>query len=423
MPTSTEQMPGFALAPVSMTFRASSLAAVLVAIATILSTIVFSEPAIADGLMLVVIVVLPVLRVLRFGKAAFFNYAAWLALFALGFAGTMLSTTFDTAFVHQLVTLFLATGAFVIAGYVAEDPEPRAKLVLTCYVAACLIATAAAFVGYFRLIPSTYDLFTNYDRARGTFKDPNVYSAALAPAIVSVVWVMLRGRPKHASIAAASALPLVMGLLISFSRGAWLSTAFSILIMVAIVLIRSRRRTYFTRFGTMSVIGVIALVGAIGVATQLDQVSDLLDQRANLDQGYDEGPDGRFGGQEKARALIVEHPFGIGTHTFRDTYHHEEPHNVYLSMFLNAGWLGGMLYIVSVVATLYLGFRNAFRNTRLQGPAIIAVASFAGLAFEGFVIDSDHWRHFFLMAALIWGIADAAPVLVDPRRRQGDVAT
>jgi O-antigen ligase len=193
--------------------------------------------------------------------------------------------------------------------------------------------------------------------------------------------------------------------------------------MVAIVLIRSRRRTDFTRFGTMSVIGVIALVGAIGVATQLDQVSDLLDQRANLDQGYDEGPDGRFGGQEKARALIVEHPFGIGTHTFRDTYHHEEPHNVYLSMFLNAGLLGGMLYIVSVVATLYLGFRNAFRNTRLQGPAIIAVASFAGLAFEGFVIDSDHWRHFFLMAALIWGIADAAPVLVDPRRRQGDVAT
>ncbi len=422
MSTSAEAAPAFALAPVSMTFRASTLAGVLVAIATVLSTIVFSEPAIADASMLVVIAILPALRVLRFGKVAFFNYAAWLALFALGFAGTMLSTTFDTAFVHQLVTLFLASGAFVIAGYVAEDPEPRAKLVLTCYVAACLIATAAAFIGYFRLIPSTYDLFTNYDRARGTFKDPNVYSAALAPAIVSVVWVVLRGRPKHALIAAAAALPLVIGLLISFSRGAWFSTAVSIVIMVAIILIRSRRRTDFTRLGMMSVIGVVALAGAIGVATQLDQVRDLLDQRANLDQGYDEGPDGRFGGQEKARALIVEHPFGIGTHTFRDTYHHEEAHNVYLSMFLNAGWLGGMLYIVSVVGTLYLGFRNAFRNTRLQGPAVIAAASFAGLAFEGFVIDSDHWRHFFLMAGLICGIADAAPVLVDTRRRQGDVA-
>jgi O-antigen ligase len=421
MPISAEPAAAFAFSPTSMTFRASTLAGVFVAIATVLSTIVFSEPAIADALMLVVIVILPVLRVLRFGKAAFFNYAAWLALFALGFAGTMLSTTFDTAFVHQLVTLFLASGAFVIAGYVAEDPEPRATLVLTWYVAACLIATAAAFIGYFRLIPSTYDLFTNYDRARGTFKDPNVYSAALAPAIVSVVWVMLRGRPKHALIAAVVTLPLVVGLLISFSRGAWSSTVLSISIMIGIILIRSRRRSDFTRFWTMSIIGAVALACAIGVATQLDQVRDLLDQRANLDQGYDEGPDGRFGGQAKARALILEHPFGIGTHTFRDTYHHEEPHNVYLSMFLNAGWLGGMLYIVSVLGTLYVGFRNAFRNTRLQGPAVIAVASFAGLAFEGFVIDNDHWRHFFLMAGLIWGIADAAQVPVESRWRRDDV--
>ena len=137
-------------------------------------------------------------------------------------------------------------------------------------------------------------------------------------------------------------------------------------------------------------------MSALAVATQLDQVRDLLGQRANLDQSYDEGPNGRFGGQQKARALIVEHPFGIGTHTFRDTYHHEEPHNVYLTQFLNAGWLGGMIYIMTVTATLYLGFRTALQRTRLQGPAVIAFASFAGLAFEGFVIDSDHWRHFFL---------------------------
>jgi O-antigen ligase len=185
-------------------------------------------------------------------------------------------------------------------------------------------------------------------------------------------------------------------------------------------LIRSRRRTDFSRFGSVGVIGAVAMLAAVGVATQLDQVRDLLEQRANLDQSYDEGPDGRFGGQQKARALILEHPFGIGTHTFRDTYHHEEPHNVYLSMFLNAGWLGGLFYIVSVLTTLCLGFRSALQNNRLQGAAVIAVASFAGLVFESFVIDSDHWRHFFIMAGLIWGIADAAPVDVDPSRRAGD---
>ena len=55
------------------------------------------------------------------------------AQFALGFSGTRLSTTFDTAFVHELVTLILATGAFMIASYVAEYPEPReARADLLC---------------------------------------------------------------------------------------------------------------------------------------------------------------------------------------------------------------------------------------------------------------------------------------------------
>ena len=400
--------------PFAFSFRASSLACLIVAVAMLLSSIVFSEPAIADGMMLIAIVALPVLGAVRFGNAALLNYAMWLALVALGVAGTMLSTTFDTAIVDQLVTLFLASGAFIIAGFVAADPEPRLKLILYCYVIACLVATAAAFVGYFHIIPSTYDLFTNYDRARGTFKDPNVYSAALAPAIVTLVWIMLRDNTKRALIAAAVALPLLVGLLISFSRGAWLSTALSIAIVIAIVLIGSRRRTDYLRFATFGVVGIVALITAVGVATQLDgQIQDLLEQRANLDQSYDEGPEGRFGGQQKARALIVEHPFGIGTYTFRDTYHHEEAHNVYLTIFLDAGWLGGLLDIISVVTTLFLGFRMAMQPGRLQGPAVIAVASFAGLAFEGLVIDSDHWRHFFIMAGIIWGIADALPVPVD----------
>jgi len=417
MRTSAEHAP----IPFAFSFRASSLACLIVAVAMLLSSIVFSEPAVADGLMLIAIVALPVLGAVRFGNAALLNYAMWLALVALGIAGTMLSTTFDTAIVDQLVTLFLASCAFIIAGFVAADPEPRLKLILYCYVIACLVATAAAFVGYFHIIPSTYDLFTNYDRARGTFKDPNVYSAALAPAIVTLVWIMLRDNTKRALIAAAVALPLLVGLLISFSRGAWLSTALSIAIVIAIVLIGSRRRTDYLRFATFGVVGIVALITAVGVATQLDgQIQDLLEQRANLDQSYDEGPEGRFGGQQKARALIVEHPFGIGTYTFRDTYHHEEAHNVYLTIFLDAGWLGGLLYIISVVTTLFLGFRMAMQPGRLQGPAVIAVASFAGLAFEGLVIDTDHWRHFFIVAGIIWGIADALPVPIDQTRRRDD---
>lgn len=416
MLTHTQNLP----AAGGLTLSAKAIAAAIVAAAMLMSAIVFSEPAIADALMAIVIVAIPTLRVVRFGPVAFTNFAMLLVFVALGIVGTGMSVTFETAIVHQTVTLFLASGAFVLAGYIGADPVRRVTLVFWCYVAACLIATAAAFIGYFNLMPSAYDLFTNYGRARGTFKDPNVYGAALVPAITFAAWIMLREPAKRATIAAFVALPLLIGLLISFSRGAWISTGVSLAILLVLTTITSRRRTDLSRLGVFGMAGIAAASIALFAIFQVEQVRNLFEERASLDQSYDVGPDGRFGGQEKARNLILENPFGIGTHTFRDKYHHEEPHNVYLSMFLNAGWVGGLLYALTVVTTLVIGLRGAMFNGALQGGFVVASAAFAGVAFEGFVIDSDHWRHVFILMACIWGLADALPPVIDTSRRRDD---
>ena len=403
-----------------MTVSAPSIAAAVVAVAMLTSGIVFSEPAIADAMMAVVIVTVPVLGAVRFGRVALSNYAMWLALVALGVAGTSMSISFNTAITHQFITFFLASGALVLAGFIAADPMPRITLIFWCYVAACLLATIAAFIGYFDLVPGGFDLFTRYGRATGTFKDPNVYSAALTPAITFAAWIMLREPAKRAYVAGFVALPLVIGLLISFSRGAWISTGLSLAVLLVLTSYTSRRRTDFHRLGYVGMAGIAASILALFAVFQIEQVRDLFSERANLDQSYDQGPEGRFGGQEKARNLILENPFGIGTHTFRDKYHHEEPHNVYLSMFLNAGWLGGLFYALSVVVTLVAGIRAAMFNGALQGGLVVASAAFAGVAFEGFVIDSDHWRHFFIMMACIWGLIDARTPEIDPSRRSDD---
>ena len=401
----------------------SMLAHIAVAAAMVTSAIVFSEPAIADALMGGVIIAVPVLGAVKFGRVAVVNFAFWIALVALGLAATAFSPTFEAALKHQLVTLFLAAGAFVLAGYIAADPLPRVTLVFWCYTVACLLATLAAIAGYFSLVPSAYDLFTNYGRARGTFKDPNVYGAALGPAVTFAAWIMLREPAKRAAIAAFVVLPMVVGLLLCFSRGAWLSVIFSLAVLGAVTLVTSRRSSDFHRLGTVGIIGVVTAALALFAVMQVEQVRSLLDQRASLDQSYDVGPEGRFGGQEKARALILENPLGIGTHTFREKYHHEEPHNVYLTQFLNAGWLGGLIYAVSVMTTLIVGLRASLMNGVLQGGFLVATAAFAGLAFEGLVIDTDHWRHFFILMACIWGLADAAPPIIDPSRRRDDPLT
>jgi hypothetical protein len=39
---------------------------------------------------------------------------------------------------------------------------------------------------------------------------------------------------------------------------------------------------------------------------------------------------------------------------------------------------------------------------------IAALAAFVGLAVQCVAIDANHWRHLYIIAALIWGLALAA---------------
>jgi O-antigen ligase len=405
-------------APTLLGFSTSSVAAALVMCAMLLSSVVFSEPAPADAMMMGVIAGVPLLGAAWFGPFTKLQLVLWFIVVGFGVLATPMSTVVETAIIHQSVTLFLALGAFVLAGYISADPVPRFRMIIWCYVIGVCAASIAAIIGYFDILPAFESLFTNYGRARGTFKDPNVLGAAIAPALVFAAWMTLRERAVR--MLAASVLFAILGvtLLITFSRGAWLSTAVSMAVLVAIALLRTRRRSDFQRMALVSVVGTAAVIGTLALALQNSGVAKLMDQRASLDQSYDLGPEGRFGGQEKAKKLVLENPFGIGTHTFRETYHHEEPHNVYLSMFLNAGWIGGLMYIVSVLSTLFVGLRGSFQMTALQGPFLIATAAFAGLVVEGLIIDSDHWRHFYIIMGCIWGLADATVPVIDPSGRR-----
>ena len=84
-----------------------------------------------------------------------------------------------------------------------------------------------------------------------------------------------------------------------------------------------------------------------------------------------------------------------------------QQHNVYLQAFLVYGWAGGMAYLTLLAATLWTALRTVFVRTPWQPYLICAVAAFVGEMLEGFVIDTDHWRHFFLLLGMIWGLAAA----------------
>ena len=64
--------------------------------------------------------------------------------------------------------------------------------------------------------------------------------------------------------------------------------------------------------------------------------------------------------------------------------------------------------MVLIGLTLLLGIRHIFQTKyhkdTHKGIFTVAFSAFIGLAVEGMIVDTDHWRHFFIVIALIWGM-------------------
>jgi O-antigen ligase len=382
-----------------------SLAAVWVTFAT--SGIVFSEPAPVDVLSAGLLVLLPVVGLTRTSPLLLTYLSLWLVAAAGAYLAATLSRDMADSLTHTTVSLFLYLVSFVVAAFVARRPVAHTRLILSAWMFAGLLAGAAGLIGYMAALPGAYELFTKFGRAAGTFKDPNVFGPFLVPPFLYCLHLAMTRRFSLAVVALACAGFFAGAVLLSFSRGAWLNLALATLLYTWLAFVTAPGTMQRARIIALSGVGALVAAGTVAVALQFDTVADLLSQRASLTQSYDVGPDGRFGGQQKALHLILDNPLGIGAQQFTPVYHHEEVHNVFLSIILNAGWIGGGAYWIIVGLTLVLGFRHALQATAWRPVFIIAYAAFVATALEGWIIDSDHWRSFYTLMAIIWGLMSA----------------
>jgi hypothetical protein len=74
---------------------------------------------------------------------------------------------------------YMAVTVMFFAMVISEDTEARVDMLRRGLIMGGMIAALAGIAGYFNLVPGGRDLLTLYDRARGTFKDPNVLGAFL----------------------------------------------------------------------------------------------------------------------------------------------------------------------------------------------------------------------------------------------------
>ena len=409
-------LPALDAATSSSLARRCALALVWLTIAS--SGVVFSEPAPVDALTLGLVVLLPVIGLTRITPSLVTMLALWLVVGATGLLAAPLASGRAKAVTQTAVPIFLYAGASVLAAFVAARPQAHARLVLDAWTWAATIAAATALTGYFSLVPGAEEQFTRFGRGSGTFKDPNVLGAFLVLPILYALHRVLHAPLPRALIALGIAGMLGLALLVTFSRGAWINLALAVVVYGWLSLVTTRQAIVRWRLAAAATLAALTLAGLLGVAMQDERIASLLAERASLTQSYDVGPEGRFGGQGKALDLVALNPLGIGALEFAATHHHEEAHNVYLSMGLNAGWLGGGVYLVLVGLTLVLGARHLLAATAIRPLLIVAYAAFLAHAVEGLVIDTDHWRHFYLLMALVWGLmasAEPAPATPVPR--------
>lgn len=364
---------------------------------------VFREPAPADALMIGVIGLLIVLGPIRFPSSVVRFLAIWLTISACGMMAVYFSPVPKISFLHMLVSLYLSGVATMMAAFVSEDPLRRGQLIYSGYAVAAVGTSVLAVVGYFSLLPGTYDLFTLFSRAKGGFKDPNVLGAFLVPVILLVLDRLVFSWSFRSLLRWFWVIPLLfLAMLISFSRGAWVNAFVAVAVWFVLGSIATRSENIRWRLMGLMIGGVLFAVISVGIAFQFESISDLATERIVAVQKYDNQ---RFEGQAKALELITQHPLGIGARHFSlGGLHREDVHNVYLSMFLNAGWLGGGLFFYLCFGTLVVGMRYCRTQTPWQNLFLITYASFVGVAVEGVIIDSDHWRHFYLLIGLLWGM-------------------
>lgn len=385
----------------------AGLAAVWLAVAT--SGFVYTEPCPTDAITIALAVLLPVLGLFYTPPLLIAFASFWMIAGAAALLAATRATDVPDAVIHSAVSIYLYIAAFTFAAFIAHRPAAHTRLILNAYLVAALVAAAAGVGGYLGIIPSA-DTFTKFGRASGTFKDPNVFGPFLVPAFLYCLHLALQQPLRRSFTQLTYAAFLGLAVFLSFSRGAWLVLGLALVIFMALSYISALNAARRSKIVILTMAGLLAVAGAIIVALQNDKVAALLQERASTSQSYDIGPEGRFGGQEKAFNLLLANPQGLGAKEFASQYHHEEPHNVYLSMPLNAGWLGGLTFTMMVGATIVIGFAQSLRRSPLQGYAIIATAAFTALMAEGVIIDLDHWRNVYLLMSIIWGIAGRRPV-------------
>jgi hypothetical protein len=334
-------------------------------------------------------------------------FVVFLLLYNLGGFISFLQVAGDErARMFVITSFYMAFSAIFLAFYVAYDPLRRMAVIKNALVIAAVIASLLGILGYFG-VAGLGKVFSQNIRASSTFKDPNVFATYLIFPGVMLVQGFLLGTQRQKFISLIALFTIFAALFLAFSRGAWISFLVSAIMVVGLHFLLAPAAKTRRRILLLTISGAIGLAILLAILLSVEGIRDLFLDRFTLVKDYDAGEKGRFGNQLNSIPLLLELPLGFGPLQF-PRFFGMDPHNVYINAFASYGWLGGISYFLLIISTIIIGFKTVLMRTPWQNWAIVVFCPLVATIFQGVQIDTDHWRHFFWMLGMTWGLFAAS---------------
>lgn len=372
-----------------------------------LGCLVFIEPAPFDLLIVVIVPIALLLRRLAIPRTSSFALACMAVYLLTNLISLLPAINLPAALRFGAITLYLIIAWVFVLGLVGKQGERAIRIVMLGWTGGAVLSTAVSIGAYFSLLP-LHDVVAPFGRMEGFFKDANVFGAFLVPPAVWAASRLVALERRHRASWAVALVICGAGVFLSYSRGAWISFGIAMLTFFALRLagVGTRRSRIMTLLAVP--VAVVLLAIALDRLVEVGIVRDMLEIRARP-QDYDTE---RFANQRRAMEMALRRPFGIGPgHT--ELVFHRAAHNAYIRGFVENGFIGGLsltaLLIASLLRSTWLALGT--REPRLQVAMALVAASLAAICVESLVIDTVHWRHMWVLAAMAW--APARPVEAD----------
>lgn len=312
----------------------------------------------------------------------------------------------------------------------ALTPASRRWVIGALLAAGTTQAVIGAYQFFQQAGPEPFIVLGRFLRAYGTFRQPNPYAGYLGylfPIAFSLTlgaaWQWWGERQRSlfwmAIFCAISAGALGAGILMSWSRGAWLGLAAA---TVTVVGLRSRRAAIWATI----IIAVLVLISALfGIGWLPEAVESRLTDLGGYVGGPDpvrtEITDANFSVLERLAhwraglAMFSDHPWlGVGIGNFAVNYvryaspHWYEPlghaHNVFINFLAETGALGAGAFGIFWLGVAWLGWRAAGQRRGLEKALAIGVlGTWMHLTVHS-MFDNLFVHHMQLQLALLLGV-------------------